>query len=263
MKVKIEYNEKVYQINPDEGIDISISVKFNENKNPKFYDMSPPQKKYYKYNDIEYNVDKGAGCNVPLINMNIHCCGTHTETSNHISKNGPYISEIPDINHMPSQLISIEPRLCLDENYHTKINEDDKVITKEQIKQKVEPNNNFQLKSLIIRTLPNDNDKITKNYNDENHPFLSNNAISYIKEIGIKHLLIDTPSIDKYEDDGKLGNHKIFFLDKQGTPNNNTITELVFIPNNCKDGNYFLNLGIPKFNLDAAPTRPIIFPIEK
>ena len=261
MKIKIEYNDKIYGMNSDEGIDISISVKFNEDQNPKFYDTSFPQKKYYKYNNIEYNVDKGAGCNVPLINMNIHCCGTHTETSNHIFKNGPYISEILDTNHIPSQLISIEPRLCLDENYHTKINENDKVITKEQIKQKIEPVNNFELKSLIIRTLPNHNDKIIKNYNNENHAFLSNDAISYIKEIGIKHLLIDTPSIDKYDDNGKLGNHKIFFLNEKEIPNNNTITEFVFIPDNCKDGNYFLNLGIPKFNLDAAPSRPIIFPI--
>ena len=263
MKINIEYNEETYEINSSEGIDISIPVKFNEDKNPKFYDISSPKKRYYKSNNIEYNLKKGAGCNVPLINMNVHCSGTHTETANHILENGPYISEIQYINYIPTQLISINPIPCFNETYHANIDEDDKVITKKQLQQKVDLVNHFKLQSLIIRTLPNGNSKITKNYNKQNHAFLSNDAITYIKEIGIKHLLIDTPSIDKYDDDGKLWNHKIFFSTEEKIPNNNTITELIFIPNNCKDGNYFLNLGIPKFDLDAAPSRPIIFPIHK
>ena len=43
--------------------------------------------------------------------------------------------------------------------------------------------------------------------------------------------------------------------------NTNTITEFVYIPNDCKDGKYFVNLGVSNFILDAAPSRPIIFPV--
>ena len=78
--------------------------------------------------------------------------------------------------------------------------------------------------------------------------------------LGIKNLLIDTPSIDRFEDNGLLGNHHIFLSD-QGIPNKNTITELVYIPDINIDGKYLLNLGIPNFNLDAAPSRPILFRI--
>ena len=46
----------------------------------------------------------------------------------------------------------------------------------------------------------------------------------------MKHLLIDTPSVDRYNDNGKLGNHHIFFSDDKGY-NYNTITEFAFIKN--------------------------------
>ena len=38
----------------------------------------------------------------------------------------------------------------------------------------------------------------------------------------------------------------------------NTITELAFIPNEVQDGFYFLNIQIPHFECDAAPSRPIL-----
>ena len=160
MLINISYNNKTYTFNPKEGIDISIPVNFNNNQNPKFYDESSPQKEYYKYNNTEYSIDKDAGCNVPLIHMNIHCCGTHTETANHIFKDGPYISDIKNINYIPSKLISINPQLCSNEEYHVNFNEDDQVITKELIKNEISDLDEFIIQALIIRTLPNFKEKI-------------------------------------------------------------------------------------------------------
>ena len=98
-----------------------------------------------------------------------------------------------------------------------------------------------------------------RNYNFDNHPFFSNEAIYFLKSKGVKHIVVDTPSIDKFNDDGKLGNHKIFFSGKDGSINKNTVTELAFIPNHCLDGKYLLCIGSPNFKLDAAPSRPIIY----
>ena len=42
----------------------------------------------------------------------------------------------------------------------------------------------------------------------------------------------------------------------------NTITELCYIPNTVKDGTYILNIQIPNFTLDAAPSRPILIPFR-
>ena len=109
---------------------------------------------------------------------------------------------------------------------------------------------------LIIRTIPNDDSKKTRDYHLKPAPFFTNDAIDHINELGVKHLLVDIPSLDKADDGGQLGNHKKFF--KQGK----TISELLFIPNDLKDGFGFLQIQIPNWGLDAAPSRPIFYSIK-
>ena len=117
---------------------------------------------------------------------------------------------------------------------------------------------------LIIRTLPNPIEKQFYCYSKEIPPFFTNDAMIFLLENNIKHLVIDIPSLDRIEDEGILGNHRIFWShtnDPRSKVNPNsisTITELAYIPNHVKDGFYFLNLQLPHFQCDAAPSRPII-----
>jgi hypothetical protein len=74
------------------------------------------------------------------------------------------------------------------------------------------------------------------------------------------------PSIDRLYDEGKLSNHRIFWqveADKfevnDKTRMNSTVTELIYVPNDVEDGEYFLNLQIAPFEADAAPSRPLLF----
>ena len=67
-------------------------------------------------------------------------------------------------------------------------------------------------KAVIIRTLPNLEDEITcRDYNTKHNAFFSNEAVRYLRTLGVKHLVVDLPSIDKFEDGGSLGNHQIFW----------------------------------------------------
>lgn len=90
--------------------------------------------------------------------------------------------------------------------------------------------------------------------------------MDYIVELGVTHLLVDLPSIDRIYDDGKLGNHRRFWNVEPGsfevnakTRTNSTITELIYVPNEVPDGEYVLNLQIAPFAADASPSRPVIF----
>ena len=256
MKIKIK--NKSYIIDLDNGIDISIPFNFDK-KNPQFYDNSSPKVNYYNSNNIEYALDKGGNCNVPIVKFNIHCSGTHTESANHIDERAPLINEIKISDFIYSKLISIKPTNYLEnERYHCKLEKYDSFITKKILHDIINNNISSDVGALIIRTLPNDSSKINRNYNLDYHPFFTNDAILYLKDIGIKHIIVDTPSIDRYDDGGKLGNHHLFFKNGKTV---NTITELVFIPNSCTDGYYFINLEVMNFGLDAAPSRPKLFPI--
>ena len=60
--------------------------------------------------------------------------------------------------------------------------------------------------------MPNSSYKSTQNYDKDPAPFFTTEAINYINELSIKHLLVDIPSIDKANDNGFLGNHHSFFI---------------------------------------------------
>src|SRR5690606_38502198 len=120
--------------------------------------------------------------------------------------------------------------------------------------------------ALIVRTMPNDESKLTKSYGEANiPPYFTQDAIRFIIENGIKHLLCDLPSIARIFDDGKLFNHRIFWSVDEGsfaanaeTRIESTITELIYVPNDVPDGEYTLNLQIAPFDSDCAPSRPIL-----
>jgi hypothetical protein len=42
----------------------------------------------------------------------------------------------------------------------------------------------------------------------------------------------------------------------------NTITEMIYVPNEVEDGQYVLDLQIPNFVADAAPSRPVLYKLE-
>jgi hypothetical protein len=98
---------------------------------------------------------------------------------------------------------------------------------------------------------------------------LSEEAAIFIRESGIQHLLIDLPSVDKEHDEGKLLAHKAFGNVKNVNhlnPDarlNATITEMIFVNEEVKDGSYLLNLQIASFENDASPSKPILFALKK
>ena len=57
---------------------------------------------------------------------------------------------------------------------------------------------------LVIRTLPNDEGRGTKDWSGSNPCYLQSTACAWLRSIGVKHLLLDLPSVDREEDGGVL-----------------------------------------------------------
>lgn len=122
--------------------------------------------------------------------------------------------------------------------------------------------------ALIIRTLPNERSKCSRDYMQQHPPFFTHEAMQYIVELGVKHLVVDMPSVDRLFDEGMLSNHHIYWDIPQGTHTpvattrmEATITEFAFIPDELPDGQYLLELQIAAFESDAAPSRPMLWRI--
>jgi len=250
--ITIHLDNKDYKINLKEGIDLSIPNNF-DGSSPIFFDGKSPQIHPAKSNNFVGSIKEGGSCNVPIAKVDIHCSGTHTECIGHIDNSGIKISDIIPNKFLLSQLITVNTvqKSSIEESYHVECN-NDLVISVESIRDKIYNN----IKALIIRTNPNNSDKLERNYNLHPAPFLTHETIDYLIEKKIEHLLVDLPSIDKADDDGKLNNHHRFFNFGK------TISELLFIPEYIKDGIGFTQIQIPNWGIDAAPSRPIFYPIS-
>lgn len=115
---------------------------------------------------------------------------------------------------------------------------------------------------MVIRTLPNTREKLSMQYSYTNPPYLLEEASIFLKEKGIKHLLIDLPSIDREKDEGLLLSHNAFWNTKGKLRLDATITELIFVPNNVDDGCYLLDIQMAPFENDASPSRPVLYKLE-
>ncbi len=137
--------------------------------------------------------------------------------------------------------------------------QDDFVVSRKQLQYAL---GDKRREALVIRTLPNTKDKLGKQYSNTNPPYLLEQAAEFLVESGIKHVLIDLPSLDKEKDGGALLAHNAFWNTSGKIRYGATITEFIFVPNSIKDGAYFLNLQVAPFENDASPSRPVLYKIE-
>ena len=252
MKAKINN----FEVDLSKPIDISISLS-NSDENPIAWYIEKPEIKPVVFGDWIGKVSEGkSSTNFNNIFFNPHGHGTHTECLGHITHDFYSINQSLKQFFFMAELISVQPE----------IQNDDLVITKNQIENSLK---GTSPEAIVIRTLPNNSDKVTKKYSHTNPPYLSEEAAIYIRESGIQHLLIDLPSVDKEYDEGKLLAHKAFWNVKNviqlnaDARLNATITEMIFVNDKVKDGSYLLNLQIAPFENDASPSKPIIFEIKK
>lgn len=246
MTADIHYKNKTYKINLLEGIDISLPLQNLKNAASAWYcpptEISPVVTEHFVG-----DVNQGGSVNFKNITFNPHGNGTHTECVGHISKEFYSINQCLKRFIFLAQVVSIEPE---------KIG-DDLVITTKQIQaifNKKEP-----VEALIIRTMPNLEEKKQRQYSNTNPPYIEAAAMVWLYEQGMRHFLIDTPSVDKEYDDGILAAHHAFW-DYPNKPRlDATITELIFVPNAVSDGLYILNLQIAAIENDASPSKPTLY----
>ncbi len=248
MITNIQHKNQLYKINLNEPIDISIPLSNNKNCTSAWY-VEPMKLEPVVNGEWIGDVNKGGSVNFRNITFNPHGNGTHTECVGHISKEWVSINQCLKQFMFLAKLISVTP--IVTENK-------DKVITKEQLQRAI---GGDKPEAIVIRTLPNQIDKLTAQYSNTNPAYILQDAILYLNEIGVEHLLIDLPSVDRENDEGKLLAHHAFWQYPSNTQFHKTITEFIYVANSVNDGIYFLNLQIASFENDASPSKPILYKV--
>ncbi|SHM03825.1 cyclase family protein [Flavobacterium xinjiangense] len=250
----IQHSNQTIEVDLSKPIDISIPLT-NTDENPIAWYIEKPVIEPVIFGDWIGKVSEGkSSTNFNNIFFNPHGHGTHTECVGHITRDFYSINQSLKQFFFLAELVSIEPE----------IRGEDLVITRIQIEKTL---NGKTPEAIIIRTLPNLEAKKNLKYSNTNPPYLDEAAARFIRESGIQHLLIDLPSVDKEHDDGRLLAHKAFWNVTNVNDLNAdarldcTITEMIFVSNEVKDGSYLLNLQIASFENDASPSKPILYKI--
>tara|TARA_B100000768_G_scaffold155431_1_gene152513 strand:- start:8146 stop:8913 length:768 start_codon:yes stop_codon:yes gene_type:complete len=252
MIIELIINNEKKKADLNRPIDLSLTSKVKNSF--KAWYVNEIQIKVVENGDFVGSVNHGGSVNFKEILINPHGNMTHTESVGHISKQEVFVNKILRKYHFSSQLITIRPQEATSDR-KSEIKDGDFFIGIEQIKDKISPN----IQSLILRTQNNYSQLNEKTYNNTNWPYLSEQTATYIRDCGIKHLLIDQPSVDKEFDQGKLLAHKAFWNYPNEIDKNRTITELIGIPDEITDGIYLLNLSLANIENDASPSRPTIY----
>jgi kynurenine formamidase len=215
---------------------------------------------------------RGGSCNVPVLTLNPHCNGTHTESVAHIVDQPVPVHEALPGQPIPASLVTVTPVSALGsgEHYRPALAEGDLLLTAATLRAALADRAEAWLVAVVIRTRPNGPDKQTRRHGaDSIPPFFSIEAIDYLAGRGVRHLLVDIPSVDKMYDEGRLTVHHRFWQVPEGSHTlaadsrrDRTITELIYVPDGVADGIYLLELQIPAFSTDVAPSRPWLYPVE-
>ena len=249
MKAIVEYNSRKIEVDISNPLDISIPIDISK-KNVNAWYVDDPKIFPESFDGEKIAVSEGAVVNFNNIHFNPHSHITHTECVGHITEEVHSVNKNLKYFIFLAELVTVAPES----------RDGDFVISAKQLKTGLK---NKKRDAIVIRTLPNLSDKKEMQYSNTNPPYLLEEAAIYLREKGIKHLLIDLPSVDKEKDDGQLLSHNAFWNTSGKLRMNATITEFIYVPNTIEDGEYLLNLMIAPFENDATPSKPVLYQILK
>lgn len=249
--------------------DISIAMAFNGSQ-PNTYGVPRAVSQAFEGGGFVGDVRRGGSCNFEQYTLIPHCNGTHTECIGHVAEARIAVHEVLRDSLFPATLVSVEPRPALGhaETYRPEAEPGDRFLTRADLEAALDAVPDAWLEALVIRTLPNPAGKQHRDYMADAPAFFSLEAMTYLRQRGVKHLLVDLPSVDRLFDEGHLDNHHIFWAMEPDSHAVDparmslaTITEMVFVPDELADGPYLLELQIAAWLSDAAPSRPRLFEV--
>lgn len=196
------------------------------------------------------SVRQGGPVNFRNIFLNPHGNGTHTECVGHISDKPYTINGCLKQFAWVSELISVTPEAA----------GPDQIVTLDSVRTQLDGKSP---EALVLRTLPHNPDKKRMQWSGLNPAYLEPELTAWLAQQGVMHLLLDLPSVDREEDGGRLAAHKAFWGYPDNIREQATITEMIYVPEEVNDGPYMLHFQIASFEIDASPSKPVLYKIHR
>jgi kynurenine formamidase len=250
MIAEITHHGQQFRVDLSKPIDLSVPLAAGEGHMRAWY-VDPVTMEPVRNGDTVYSIKDGAPVNVRNLLFNPHGHGTHTESVGHITPGIEPVGNLLKRYFFIAQLITVRP-----EERRAPDGKVDTVITLEQLRGAIDDK---PPEAVVLRTTATAASKTTRNWSGTNATYLQSTATAWLRSIGVRHLLVDLPSVDREEDGGTLAAHHAFWDFPNTIDLTRTISEMIVVPDEARDGRYLLELQLPHFINDAAPSRPVLY----
>ena len=252
MLAYLDWNGRKLRIDFAAGRSLAIPAN-PDGPQPAFFSNSPMRAEPLRTDQFVGDVRQGGSCNAEILHWAPHCHGTHTECIGHVLEERITVPSAIDSTPVLASLVSLAGA--------------DGKLTREALEEKLGPEFDDSA-ALIVRTLPNPPTKQWRDYSAEPvYPVLTREAMAWLSQWPLRHLLLDTPSLDA-ADNTALENHRSWWglngsaSNSAYAPQKRSITEMIYVADDIADGEYWLHLGLSPLVSDAAPSQPIIYPVR-
>ena len=168
---ELNWKGKILKIDFSAGRSLAIILD-PHGPQPSFFAGSPAKAEPLQIADYIGDVSQGGSCNAEVLQFIPHCHGTHTECVAHLDRSTGNVLDLIDQKPCLARLVTV--RSTPVDGFATLTLED----LKEQLGAIDELGDEWGPEAIIIRTLPNDEGKVCRDYEREpNYPVLSREAI--------------------------------------------------------------------------------------
>jgi arylformamidase len=255
----------------DVGAPISIAIPLDfAGPQPSCFDAPRAQARALRAGGFVGDTRSGGSCNCEVLTLAPHCNGTHTECVGHVTDERVAVTERVPGGLALARLVTVAPVIASAsrESSDPQPLPDDRLITAASLAAACATVADSLPSALVIRTTDADPHRAYRG--PAPAPYLTREAAAWLVDRGVDTLVLDLPSADRADDGGRLTAHRVFFGLPAGSRRaaesarpRASITELAWIAARIPDGLYLLDLQLPAFIADAAPSRPLLFAVQR
>lgn len=217
------------------------------------------------------SVARGGSVNCEELVVYPHGNGTHTECVGHVLASPRTVLDVLPRGLVPALVVHVRPTPAGESGdaYGGKSAPTDRVVTRASLERALAslalPDDALDGAALVVHTGVGAGD-----LSGTNAPYFTNDAMALVDERQVAHLLTDLPSLDREDDGGALSSHRALwglFAGQTSPPLDDTraartVTELCRL-DHVPPGPYLLSLQVAPIGSDAAPSRPLLHPLER
>jgi arylformamidase len=266
--VRFEAHGRCFRADVGDPVSIAIPLDFG-GPQPSCFDAPRAEARALRAGAFVGDTRAGGSCNCEVLTLAPHCNGTHTECVGHVTDERVAVSERVPGGLSLARLVTVAPVDASDsaESSDPAPAADDRLLTASALEAALGHDDAPPTTALIVRT---GIEEPRRAYvGPAPAPYLTREAAAFLVARGIETLVLDLPSADRADDGGKLTAHRVFFGLPRGSRRaadssrpRASITELAWIGPGILDGLYLLDLQLPPFLTDAAPSRPLLYAVH-